>query len=370
MKKENFENALENISDERVSEAAESYDKKTKRRKFTAKLLIPAAILLLLSAVLTVNAASPVDIGSYISLMFGGDHTMVDDMISMPEKVSYRSSGDEMKLELKGVMGDAASAIIYFDIVVSPEVEIPERWYFDVDYDELCLPWDGLGLGGSYGTLEYTVDDDGSHRFASYVRVTQSDALMPDSFNMSEQAFYVTVNTLGGWKNYPDNPERYSVLDGKWTMALQLNYRDVGTTYHFGEEYVISQPEVEFDEVTYREAGDPVTVVIDRIGVSPIGISCYFSLSLEEDAKLLNELYLVTAVRLKDGGLIAARHGMFNDDASAYTRGGSSSGRRGDDGRWYKSMYMEFNDIVDVSQVESFIISNVEIPLADAISVN
>jgi len=101
MKRENFEKAFENISDKTVTEAVLSRDKKRGRRGVLAKILIPAAILLLLSTVLAVNAASPVDLSFYISASFSGDYTMLSDMVSMPDKVAYRNSGDEVRLELK-----------------------------------------------------------------------------------------------------------------------------------------------------------------------------------------------------------------------------------------------------------------------------
>jgi len=371
MKRENFEKAFENISDKTVTEAVLSRDKKRGRRGVLAKILIPAAILLLLSTVLAVNAASPVDLSFYISASFSGDYTMLSDMVSMPDKVAYRNSGDEVRLELKGVMGDSVSAVIYFDVVVSPGIEIPERWYLDIDYDELCLPWNSMGLGGSQGTLEHTVDADGSNRFKSYVRVTQSDAIMPDSFNMSNQAFYITLNGIGGWKNYPDNPERFTVLEGKWSMALQLNYRDISTAYIFGKDYIVSQPEFVTDEMLVSEAGEPITLNINRISLSPIGITYYFSLPQEDvdEFRLFNSIGDVSGVKLKDGRIIATRHSIFGDIAELNSNGGSTSGRRGDDGRQYMSVNLRFEDVIDIADVESLLISDTEIKLGDAVSV-
>ena len=97
MKRENIENAIGNISVEYITEAVNNSNKKKKSRTLP-KLLVPAAALLCV-LMFGVNAASPVDLGFYLERMYGGDYTMVDEIVSMPSVVSYRSSGDEVKLE-------------------------------------------------------------------------------------------------------------------------------------------------------------------------------------------------------------------------------------------------------------------------------
>ena len=337
MKRENIEHAIGNISAEYISEAVNNANKKkNKKSRLLPKLLVPAAALLCV-LMFGVNAASPVDLGFYLERMYGGDYTMVDEIVSMPSVVSYRSSGDEVKLELKGVLGDSATAVIYFDVVVSPEVEIPERWYLDIDCDELCLPWNSRGLGSSQGTLAHTVDADGSNRFASYIRVTQTDELDPDSFSMADQAWLVRLNSIGGWKNVPDNPEKFPVLDGRWTMALELNYRDLSSDYRFDRDYIIEQPEVEMTGAVRSEAGEPISIRFDRLSISPV--SATFFISLEEDLNdeflLLESLSLVSGLRLEDGRIITSRYSLIDGEAAQYTSGGTTSGRRGEDGRHY-----------------------------------
>ena len=109
MKLHTFADAVTAIDDRYIAEAAEAEALQTKQRTriFHRKwTVVPIAAALLAMAMFVVNAAAPVDLGFYLAAAFGDSYEMLDEMTSMPEPVAYRSSGEEIKLEMKGLVGD------------------------------------------------------------------------------------------------------------------------------------------------------------------------------------------------------------------------------------------------------------------------
>ncbi|MBQ7301732.1 MAG: hypothetical protein IJW77_18040, partial [Clostridia bacterium] len=132
MKQQIFTDAVTAIDDRYITEAAEAEVIQTKhnirkvRRKWTA---VPIAAALLAMAMFVVNAAAPVDLGFYLAAAFGDSYEMLDEMTSMPEPVAYRSSGDEIKLEMKGLVGDRQVVDVFVDVTVAAECGVPGEKY-------------------------------------------------------------------------------------------------------------------------------------------------------------------------------------------------------------------------------------------------
>lgn len=122
MKKVNFENALTEVDSAYIAESAEPAEKK--KRSIIWKV-IPAAVIAA-CFVLTANAVAPVDLRFYLSAAFGDGYEVIGEMVSMPAHVAYRSSGDEISLELKGIVGDGHVVKVFVDLTISADTEIPE----------------------------------------------------------------------------------------------------------------------------------------------------------------------------------------------------------------------------------------------------
>ena len=225
MKKELLETALSEIRTEYLEEAMEPMptDKNQSRAGKKRRLLwLPAAVIgLLLCVTFSAAAWSPVDLQTYLGAVFRDGYELLDDMVSMPEYVSYHASGDEIKLELRGILGDSQAVMIFFDLTAAPEVELPEayvRYTVDIDAAWYLLP-SYRGSLGWYGAevLERTENEDGS--------VTQKMCVMFTSEALPlGKPLVLTLRGLDVLD--PQTHQAEKLVSGKWQITFPLDYKD------------------------------------------------------------------------------------------------------------------------------------------------
>ena len=198
MKVHTFADAVTAIDDRYIAEAAEAETLQTKQktrifhRKWT---VVPIAAALLAMAMFVVNAAAPVDLGFYLAAAFGDSYEMLDEMTSMPEPVAYRSSGEEIKLEMKGLVGDRQVVNVFVDVTVAAECGIPVEKYRPVmDLSDTGLPWETnlAAYGTSARVLGKTQNDDGSTTYACMLSLHAEDGVMASKY-------VVTCEGIAGW---------------------------------------------------------------------------------------------------------------------------------------------------------------------------
>lgn len=227
MKKEILENAMTEIDAAYLCEAAESTvtQGKPHRRPIGRILLIAAAVIVLL--VTGISAASPVDLSFYLDKAFHGGYDLIDGITSVPRNVFYSSSGDEIRLEMKGIVGDTQTVMVFYDITVQPESGLTDKeLLFNTDMEPVWSIFN-LPKSGSYGynrqELGHTVMEDGSVVYQMCVTFENLDLKSGD--NMFGDDMMVTLTSVAS----PDYEakEKKTLLTGKWRMVFTLDYEDV-----------------------------------------------------------------------------------------------------------------------------------------------
>ena len=308
MKKEQFCEAMTAIDDRYLTESAEPIQNQSvgKRRKWT---VVPIAAAFLAAAVLCVNAAAPVDLGFYLQAVFGDGYQMLDAMTSMPDNVAYRSSGDEIKLEMKGLVGDRQVVDVFVDVTVAAECGIPGEDYRPImDLSDTGCPWE-MNLA-AYGTsarvLSKTQNADGSTTYACMLSLHSEDGVMASKYK-------VACTGIAGWNtNFGDYE---TLVAGEWNMAFSLNYEDlteIRTPAVTGEMRGSHWSAVSLD----RTAGDiaSAVVTVDEVRISPLSVGVYFSADLQYkdffSDYMIEDIYLT----MEDGTVITRRDYLVGSD--------------------------------------------------------
>ncbi len=366
MKRENLENALASISDEILAESAVKATPKRRRVKLP-RIIVPAAVVaMLMATLLVVNAAAPVDLSFYVTSQFGGGYDMLDEMTSLPTTTTTRYSSDDIKFELKGVIGDVAVAYIYFDVIVSPDVALPERINFDYDLHEITMPWDSISHGYSFGELSApVVNDDGSITHKCYVNLSQTNLNTDAGYTLSGRAFSLSISRIF---KHNDNHEEVTLLEGKWSIGFVLNYKDLTDIREINEDITISRPALVWGNDVRVEAKEPITVTLDRLTISPLSAGIYITFPEElhvNDQFPLEMFDEYVGLRMKDGSVAASTHSIFADEVKYKVNRSSSGQKPGKDGAFVKNTIITFAEPIDLTEVAAFIISDVEIPLGE-----
>ena len=310
MKMNEFTDAVTAIDDAYLAEAAALGQEKTQVHKTRRRwAVVPIAAALLAMAMLAVNAAAPVDIGFYLEAAFGDSYEMLDEMTSMPDPVAYRSSGDEIRLEMKGLVGDRQVVDVFVDVTVSAECGVPgENDRPIMDISDTGFPWE-MNLA-AYGTsarvLSKTRNDDGSTTYACMLSLHSEDGVMASKYNVS-------CSGIAGWDTESGAYE--TLVEGKWNMAFALNYNDlteIRTPDITGEMYGTHPSAFSLDRTAEDMASAVITV--DEVKISPLSVGIYFSADLQYkdffSDYIVEDIYLTMA----DGTVITRRDYIVGDD--------------------------------------------------------
>ena len=305
MKKTNLENAITEVGDMYIQEAAGQEKKHRVRRKWIA---LSAALLLFAAMLVTVNAAAPVDLSFYLKAAFGDGYTMLDEMTAMPDNVAERSSGEEIDLELKGIMGDSQTAVVFVDLTVGADTVLPENCYsLDLDLEPTGLPWEkGLsGYGSSWGELARTVNPDGSTTFSCKMSIQSRDGVMASKYA-------VKCGGIRVWEE--DAAAETMLLEGEWTLAFSLNYEDLTrvipvdvTGDLLGVDPAIL-PEERTEEDLVR-----IPAQMYEVRMSPLSIGVYWKVDAEHKALMMGNDTIGFAVTLRDGTVITYKQEFIYD---------------------------------------------------------
>lgn len=308
MKKELFLEALTEIDDRYLTEAAEAVPGKHTgtRRRWTA---VPIAAALLAMMVLAINAAAPVDLGFYLSAAFGDGYEMLDEMTSMPEPVAYRSSGDEIKLEMKGLVGDRQVVDVFVDVTVSAECGTPGEHFCPVmDLSDTGFPWE-MNLA-AYGTsarvLSKTLNDDGSTTYACMLSLHSEDGVMASKYNVS-------CSGIAGWDS--ESGEYETFVEGEWNMAFALNYNDlteIRTPAVTGEMCGTHWSAFSLDRTANDMASAVITV--DEVKISPLSVGIYFSADMQYKDFFSDYMVEDVYLTMEDGTVITRRDYVVGAD--------------------------------------------------------
>ena len=299
MKKENLENAITEVQDMYIQEAAQQTKKHRSLKKWTA---IPAAALLLAGMLVTANAAAPVDLSFYLKAAFGDGYTMLDDMTAMPDNIAARSSGDEITLELKGIMGDRQVVDVFVDMTIAAGIELPEeKVHMDLQMQPTGLPWeDGIGSYGASGsTLHITENPDGSTTHSCKLSIRSKDGVMASKY-------LVQCTRIETWTE--DAKDRTAIVEGEWSLAFSLNYADLTETYASAVTGMMQYTDGSLpDEEIAAEALTAVPVQIQEIAMSPLSIGVYWMVEAEYRNMLGGITPAGMAVHLADGTVIVKK---------------------------------------------------------------
>lgn len=322
MKKENFENALTEVNSTYIAEAAEPAEKK---KRGVAWKVLPAAVIAA-CFVLTVNAAVPVNLGFYLSAAFGDGYEVIGEMVSMPNHVAYRSSGDEMSLELKGIVGDGHVVKVFVDLTVSADTEIPEGLgktaefaLFDLKLSPTGMPWEKQP--GSYGTstgcLAVTENDDGSTTFSNVLTMRSRDELIGGKY-------IISCTKMSYWD--ADVREEKNVLEGKWNLGFSLDYLDISEKIpvEVSGNILTAEERLENDELVCDYAEAPVEIY--EVNLSPLSISVFWKAE-NEYQEVFEGRDIDVNITMTDGSEIIWKDYWESEETGKF--------RLTDDGRWY-----------------------------------
>lgn len=381
MKKENFENALTDVKEEYIHEAAE---KKRASKKKLVWRIIPAAAVLAACLILTVNALAPVDMGFYLQAAFGDGYEMLDEMTSMPDNVAYKSSGDEIELELKGIVGDGQVVKVFVDLTLSADVEVPdglgkpaEAALFDLKLSPTGLPWE-KHIGSHSATTDLiskTENDDGSMTHSYVLTLKSADGVLGGKY-------VVSCTKMTYWD--PEAQAEMTLMEGEWNLAFSLNYKDLSEKIPLGVNGTMrtALESLEGEELVYEYFEAPVEVY--EVSMSPLSLSVFWKAENEyRDVFLGNEPDGISITMTDGSGIIRRDYyedeeiGKFRlngdgtrdiiDDseiAPIYITGSSSGGSVDGHGEPYMGhMIVTFDAPLDTENVKSVTIGGIEIML-------
>lgn len=296
MKRENMENALTEAADMYILEAAQTEKRKKRIRLGKKWMILPAAAALITGLMIAVNAAAPVDLGFYLKAAFGDSYTMLDEMTAMPDNVAYRSSGDEITLELNGIMGDSQVAVVFVDVTVAADVELSaEHYEIDLKLEPTGLPWEkGLSSYGSdWGVLARTENPDGSTTFTCRMSIKSRDGVMASKYAVK----------CGGIRSWEENAAEPAVLaEGEWNLAFHLNYEDLTQVISVDTagELVSCNQTILPEEITEADLVR-VPAQIYEVRMSPLSMGVYWQVEPEHKELMMGNEVIGFAVTLADG---------------------------------------------------------------------
>lgn len=305
MTKTNLENAMTEVGDMYIQEAAGQEKKHHVRRKW---IVLPAALLLFAAMLVTVNAAAPVNLSFYLKAAFGDGYTMLDEMTAMPDNVAERSSGAEIDLELKGIMGDSQTAVVFVDLTVGADTVLPEDSYsLDLKLEPTGLPWEkGLSsYGSSWGELARTVNPDGSTTFSCKMSIQSRDGVMASKYAVK----------CGGIRVWEENAAAETMfLEGEWTLAFSLNYEDLTRVIPVDvtgdllgvDPAILPEERTEADLVR-------IPAQVYEVRMSPLSIGVYWKVDAENKALIMGNDAIGFAVTLRDGTVITYKQEFIRD---------------------------------------------------------
>ena len=301
MKQTEFIGAMTEIDDRYLIGAAEWTETRTRHAKKKWAML-PIAAALLAMVMLVVNAAAPVDLGFYLQAAFGDSYEMLDEMTSMPAPIAYRSSGDEIKLEMKGLVGDYQVVNVYLDVTVSAECGIIGEYYRPIlDISDTGFPWEShlASYGSSARVLSRTQNEDGSTTFACMVSLHSEDGVMASKY-------HVKCTGIGGW----DDSDYHTLAEGEWNMAFTLNYHDL--------------TEVRTPDVTGMICGShwntdnggtaAAEIAVDEVKISPLSVGIYYSADAQYKDFFTDYVIEDVYLTMTDGTVITRRDYVVGAD--------------------------------------------------------
>jgi len=384
MKKEQFEEALTGIDGQYLWEAAQGCADKAVRGRSLHRVTAAAAAVIA-AAILVVNAAAPVDLGFYLAAVFGDGYEMLDAMTSMPDNVAYRSSGDEIRLEMKGLVGDRQVVDVFVDVTVAAECGVPGEYYRPVlDISDTGFPWETnlAAYGTAARVLSTTRNEDGSTTYACMLSLHADDGVMASKYA-------VTCTGIAGWD--ADGSEYRTLVDGTWNMAFSLNYNDLTEVFTPGLEGMMTG--VSWEALPGESGTGDIpediqmtsSVTVDEIRISPLSIGIYYSGTREERRfyadYVVEDIYLTMA----DGTVITRRDYIVDPDgvpvrlhaedhtweeisedalADNYIAlAGSGGGIRADEDRYSAHLIATFSAPLPVDEIVSVTVGGLEIPI-------
>lgn len=345
MKKELMETALSGIKTEYLEEAMEPMPtgkKQSKAGRERRLLWLPAAVIgLLLCVTFSAAAWSPVDLQTYLGAVFRGGYELLDDMVSMPEYVSYHASGDEIRLELRGILGDSQAVMIFFDLTAAPEVGLPEayvRYTVDIGAAWYLLPSyrGSLGWNGAE-VLERTENEDGS--------VTQKMCVM-----LTSEALPLgkpLVLTLRGLDVLdPQTHQAETLVSGEWQITFPLDYKDTTKVIPVDAEMC--------SQTAPNAPSETLPLHISEVRLSPLSVM----IKGDTDAEIGGTEFDRFERKMEDGVLLVG-------DTENRVRGmHSSSYIDTDSGRRNVTWIYRFTSQIDPEAVTALCFGDAELPLS------
>lgn len=294
MKKENMENVLSDVRDAYIQEAAQAVKGKNGKKNLKKWMAFPIAAALLVGLVMGVSAVTPVDLGSYLQEVFRISFRTLETTMSVPEDTVYHSSGEELKLELKGVSGDRQVLDAFVDVTLSPDFDLPEDRYF-IHCQMKSTERNGV-QSGRYSVLDRTENPDGSTTLSCQLTLT-------DTRIMPESEYAVECSRIEVW--YEDTGEYTTILEGDWRLTFTPNLED---------RTRVLQPMAEGNLFLHDASLLPgkirdedlmmVPAKVYEIQLSPVSIGVYWSVEAEYRNQVLGSIPSVFMVKLTDGRLI------------------------------------------------------------------
>jgi len=340
MKKAEFENALTEVRDEFILEAART-PKRVNRKRLG--LIIAAAMFVVLT--LGANAAAPVNLGFYLAAAFGDNYSMVNEMTAIPDNVAYRSSGDEIRLELKGIVGDSQVVHVFADFTIAADVALPEDETFTIlaRLKPTGVPWeDGIGsYGASGGPLGMTVNEDGSRTYEYRFTLRSRNQVFASNYAIQCEG----IARLDKAARMP-----VPILSGRWNAAFSLNYKDLTRTAPLD---VVGRLHAEdHEDSSLIHESEPVYV--HEIRWSPLSLSIYYT--ADHDFSFAGKGTL-TDIELEfaDGTRLTREQGLGSV--------GGGGGTDGPDSDWNGYNMIVFSTPIDADQLVSVRFGGIEITM-------
>lgn len=349
MKSEKLLNAMGNIQDELVVNAAPGRaEHKPKRLRRGLAVALAAALVLTLTVGVGAATGTFQTLEDLFSPAFRGGVTAPPLDMEIVEKLGHPvgvSATDQgVTITVDSVIRDRHSCSVVAS-VESNSLTINE---IILNWAELKIGGMELGTGGG-STMAPTPGSNGVQMVLEW----ESQEPIPDGDAV------LTVSELCL------NPHRFlreKTIEGTWELEFDASYEDLSLDLPAGQAVDVDGTEIVLDEVTISPLSMRVSYTADLDGVD-----------LEEIVR--NEPYEMTlrqrldcidiVITAKDGTrfFMTEYHLDEHEDGGAgHTQSGGGNVEK-QDGVWKGFSYMKFDQVLDLDEIESVTVEGVEIPL-------
>lgn len=346
MKQEKLLNAMGNIQDGLILDAAPG-KAEHKPRRLRRGLAVALAAALVLTLTVGVGAATGTfqTLEDLFSPAFRGGVSATPLDMEIVEKLGHpvgvSATDNGITITVDSVIRDRYTC----SVVASVESN-------SLTINEIILNWAKLKIGdmelgtGGGGTMAAAPGSNGVQivlEWESQEPIPNGDAVL----TISELCL---------------NPHRFlreKTIEGTWELEFDAGYEDISLDLHAGQTITVEGVDVTLDEITISPLSMRVnyTADLDGVDLEEIVRNEPYEMALRWRLECLD----IVATQ-KDGTRFFMTEYHLDEDEGGHTQSGSGNVEK-QDGVWKGFTSMEFAQMLDLDEIESVTVEGVEIPL-------